>query len=362
MAINLGSLGDLKIDLSTSAHKLRKELVKMPIIGLGKTLENMTLVPGVRFAETVGELSGNLQFGPYSESYKDNGNVAIKPRTLQTYFGSVIKDFSPNSVAKTLWGQSVTKGQELKNADIIAMILPYLMKKLGGNLNASVWSATRNADGHTTADLFNGFDTITTAEITAATTIYNAAVTALLTENADATDAQQAAAGNAAVVAAGSGINVNLGNYQDLSSAGITTSNAVDVLRAFVQAAAPELQGLELEGDNAPKLYCSYDVYNKYNEAYQSVVGPVVYNTGYTKRFIEGTNVELVPLVNKSGSNYIHLSTKGNMLIGVNQVGEEETVAVDMFSSFVLTLSATLFFGVQFESISKEVLCVGKIA
>lgn len=327
MAITLGSLGALAVDLNANAHKFRQDLLRLPLIGCKTTFDHMTLRPGLRAAETVGELGGDTQFGPYSNSYKDANNITINPRTLQVFLGSVIKDFDPNEVAATIWGSKITKGEALKNTEIVAQIIPFIMGKIGKNLNAAIWSATRNASNHTTQDLFNGFDTITATEI---------------------------GAGN---IAAGNN------NFQDLSS-GITkgtSAGTVDVVKAFVQAAADELQGIEIEGGDAPKLYMPYWLYNQYNLDYQKTVGVQLYNKEYAKQMVEGTNVEMVPLVNKKNSNYIHLSTKNNMLIGVNQVGEEETIEVEKFSSFVLTLSATLFFGTQFESIAAERLCVGKI-
>lgn len=76
-------------DLQKSARKYRKELLQMPVLGLSRSLQHMTLRPGIRYAETVGELSGDMQLGPYSETREDNSEVVINPRTLYTYFGSV---------------------------------------------------------------------------------------------------------------------------------------------------------------------------------------------------------------------------------------------------------------------------------
>ena len=50
-------------DLQKSARKYRKELLQMPVLGLSRSLQHMTLRPGIRYAETVGELSGDMQFG-----------------------------------------------------------------------------------------------------------------------------------------------------------------------------------------------------------------------------------------------------------------------------------------------------------
>lgn len=55
-------------DLQKTARKYRKELLQMPVIALSRSLQHMSLRPGIRYSETVGELSGDMQFGPYSET------------------------------------------------------------------------------------------------------------------------------------------------------------------------------------------------------------------------------------------------------------------------------------------------------
>lgn len=331
MAINLGSLGDLAINLNTSAAKIRKELVYLPVIGCSKTLEHMTLRPGLRANETVGQVGGTIQYGPYSNSRKDSSNITINPRTLEVFMGSVMKEFDPNEVAATIWGSDVTKGPAMTQAEIVSKIVPYLMAQLGKNLNAAIWSASRNSAGTTTATLFNGFDTITGTELGLDTPTLSEA----------------------------------LGNYKDLktdySTAAGSTGDMVEFLQALVFAAADELQGIEVDGADAPKLFVPYDVFNKYNKDYAKTVGSVVYNKEYTKKFVEGTNVEIVPLVNKKGSKYIHLSTKSNMLVGCNQMGEEETCSIEKVPGLSLMLTSTMFWGTQFESISKERLFVAHI-
>ena len=89
-------------ELAKSAHKYRKELLVMAVIALQSSLQHMTLRTGVRYKETVGELSGGLELGPYSETRTDNSDVNVDGRTLETFLGSVIKKFSPNSVYKSL--------------------------------------------------------------------------------------------------------------------------------------------------------------------------------------------------------------------------------------------------------------------
>ncbi len=310
--------------LAQSGHKFRKELIEMPVHAMQETLQYMTLRRGIRYAETVGQLSGDIDLGPYSETRIDNNNMSIAGRTLYTYLGSVVKKFSPNSVVGSIYDAAITKGEELTEVEIARRVLSFLTGRLGHNLQTHIWDAVRDATGTTSADLFNGFDTITAAEISADTPTISAAI----------------------------------GNMYEFTEA-ITANNAVDQIVAFCEAAS------ELLVDNGQRvnLYCSPSIYRNYLKDYQATVGPIVYNTEYRKAVVEGfENVYFVPLYNKANSDYIHLSPASNMLVGVNQKGEDEDIRIEKHEAFVLQYIATMFFGVQFESISPERLLVGVLS
>ena len=70
---------------------------------------------------------------------------------------------------------------------------------------------------------------------------------------------------------------------------------------------------------------------------------------------------ELVPLASKKGSEYVHLSTKKNMLYGYGAGMADENIAIEKYHEFLISFVATMYFGVQFETIAKESLFVGKI-
>lgn len=309
--------------LAQSGHKFRKELIEMPVHAMQETLQYMTLRRGIRYAETVGQLTGDIDLGPYNETRIDNNNMAIAGRTLYTYLGSVVKKFSPNSVVGSIYDAAITKGEELTEVEIARRVLSFLTGKLGHNLQSHIWDAVRDNSGTTSAALFNGFDTITASEIGAATPTITTA----------------------------------LGNLYEFN-AEFTASNAVDQIVAFCEAAS------ELLVDNGQpvNLYCSPSIYRNYLKDYQATVGAIPYNTEYRKAVVEGfENVYFVPLYNKANSPYIHLSPAANMLVGVNQEGEEEDIRIEKHEAFVLQYIATMFFGVQFESISPERLLVGKL-
>ena len=307
-------------DLKKSATTYKKQLLVTPIISCEETLQHMTSRPGVAGREIVSELGGNIELGPYDPTRVDNDGVNANARTLETFLGSVVKRFDVNTAATTVWGELVAQGIQLTTADLALQVLTYLSGKLGQKLNEAIWAAKRNDSGTTTKDLFNGFDTITKQEI----------------DN--------------------SNISTSHGNLWEFAEP-ITKTNAVDILMDFYEGAAEELQGAKT------KLYVPVKVYQAYNRDYATRFGGTPYNKEFSKTFLEGTQnlCELVPLVSKKGSGYLHLTTKSNMLYGYGAGLAKENIAIEKHHEFLLSYVATMFFGTEFESIQKERLFVGKL-
>ena len=308
-------------ELQKSAVTYRKELLVMPVIAAEATLQHMTPRPGVAGREVLGQLSGGIELGPYDPQRYDDDGLDIKPRTLETYLGSVIKRFDLNSVAKTVYGSLTTQGEALTSLDLARQVLNYLSMQLGRNLNLHIWNAKRNDTGTKTKDLFDGFDTITQKEIAAGT------------------------------------IDTTEGNFMQLSQA-IDESNATDILMSIYESADDILQGVPT------KMFVPVSVYRAYNKDYLASFGNVVYNTQFKKTYLEGTDnlCELVPLVSKKGSPFIHLTTKSNMIYGYGDGLDREKIAIEKHHEFLLSFVATMFFGCQFEAINKERLMVAKLA
>lgn len=315
---------ELKItdsELQKSAVTYRKELLIMPVISAMATLQHMTARPGVAGREVLGQLSGGIELGPYDPNRKDDDGLAITPRKLETYLGSVIKRFDMNSVAKTVYGALTTQGDGLASLDLTRQVLNYLAMQLGRSLNLCIFSASRNESGTLTKDLFDGFDTITQKEVTAGT------------------------------------ISQDAGNFIQLGET-ITESNAVDTLMKIYEQADDSLQGVP------SKMFVPFNVYRAYNKDYMASFGNVIYNTEYKKTYLEGTDdlCEIVPLVSKKGSPFIHLTTKGNMVYGYGDGMADEKISVEKYHEFLLSFVATMYFGCQFETISKERLMVAKLS
>lgn len=282
----------------------------------------MTGMPGLQGPVVLGQLEGDAELGPYKNTRNADGQFTITPRQLDVFLGNCAYGFDPNDVWGTIYGSLVTKGEGLKNVDINKYIVMYVAGKLGRKLNMAIWNAKRNPTGDTTADLFNGFDTITASEV---------------------------AAGNIAT---------GKGNYLELQ-APITEANAIETFNQIYDQANDELQGQRV------KIYCSRDVYTAYNRNYQLLHGALPYNQEFKKTTLEGTDGlwEFCPLASKKGSQFIHVSPQQNLVYGYG-AGQNpgETISIEKYSSWRLTLEAAMAFGVQFRTVSPEMLMVAKMS
>lgn len=308
--------------LQKSATRYEKELLIMPVTSAQATLQHMTGMPGLKGPVVLGQLEGDAELGPYKNTRNADGQFTITPRQLDVFLGNCAYGFDPNDVWGTIYGSLVTKGEGLKNVDINKYIVMYVAGKLGRKLNMAIWNAKRNPTGDTTADLFNGFDTITASEV---------------------------ADGNIAAAK---------GNYLELQ-APITEANAIETFNQIYDQANDELQGQRV------KIYCSRDIYTAYNRNYQLLHGALPYNQEFKKTTLEGTDGlwEFCPLASKKGSQFIHVSPQQNLVYGYG-AGQNpgETISIEKYSSWRLTLEAAMAFGVQFRTVSPEMLMVAKLS
>ena len=274
----------------------RKDLLMLPIIGIQESLQYMTGHPGIRYKEEVASISGDAQFAPYKPSRSQDFNLNLDFRTLETFLGSVVAKFEPNSAISTLLGTGATKGDGQMQTPTARHVLALIAKGLAEHLNDALWGGKRNPGGDTTADLFDGFDTITEKEITAGA------------------------------------IAADLGNYMKIDEA-ITSANAVDIAKSILFSLDPRLRKEELY------MFCSQDFADKYNDGYLMTLGGIVYNQQYDQTSVEGSNgrLKIIPLYNKMDSKFIHVCPKSNMLVGYDQMGDIENILVKEYEPFILT-------------------------
>ena len=304
-------------DYQTAATKWRPDLLMLPIIGIQDTLQHMTGRPGIRYREIVGTINADAQFAPYKSNRRADVDLTLTHRTLETFFGNVVLDFEPNTAISTLLGTGATKGDGQMTTPTALHVLALIAKGLSEHLNDAIWNGERNPSGDTTKALFNGFDTITKQEI----------------------DAGNISEGNK--------------NYLKLDEE-ITVANALDIAKSILYSLDPRLRAKDLI------MYCSQDFADKYNEAMLLTHGGINYYNSFNQNTVEGSNgrLHIVPLYNKTDSRFIHITPKSNMLVGYDQMGDVESVMVKEYAPFMLTYIATMFFGVQFESIDYRTLKV----
>ena len=299
-----------------AAEKWRQQLLLLPMLSCKDSLRFMTGIPGIRNKEHVGTAKSNAQFGPYKADKNSSSTTEVKYRELETFFGNVCEDFEPNSVITMLLGQNASfLGEGQKTAPSAKLVIASVLKSLGESLHNVLFTAKRNAEGDTSADLFNGFITIADAEVTA--------------EN----------------------ISEAKGNLLKITT-GFSEADALDVAKSIERKAHPVLRATE------KFLYCSPEFADAYNDAYRLTHGGIVYNKKFEQAVVEGSNnkTTLAPLTCLAGSSKFFLAPKSNMLYGYDSLSDQERIQVDRFKPFMLTLSAAMFFGVQFYSIDPRML------
>ena len=313
--------------LSTAFQKYRTELIVMPMYAMAQALQHMGYRDGIRYKEHVHEMKGNFQMGNFDKYKKGDGAIEIVQRTLETFLGNCIEPIDPISIYKSLWGSDVTKGEALKTVPWVKRVCAYIMAQLGEQMFKVMWTAKHDPTNTTlTSKWFNGFCTIEDDEI---------------------------AAGKMAM---------EEGNLYYLPET-FTPENAEDLLKDFYWGIAGGWNGVNDKLRNQKlKLFMHVKTKHFYEEAYQHNHGALPYNEQYIKAHLDGVpNVEFVPLTNVP-ENYLCLTPKNNILALWNQRTADETFLVkeSKTSHYDVDFLANMFYGEQYLSINKEMLCVAR--
>lgn len=317
--------GILNYDLAQyqeSARTYRPDLLRLPILALATALQYMTLRPGVTYSEVVGAANIDAELRPYVRNAVSDADLELVLRELKTYFGTVNQEFDPNAAISTLLGHRAAQasGEALSTTPQAHEVIALVPKAIGYKLLLSLFNAKRNPTGKTTKDLFDGFDTIALQEI---------------------------AAGN---------ISAAKKNYVKLSAAP-TKNNILDLCRdEILPAMSSELRGQEAI------MYVPQSFLDDYNYAYKMETGAVIYNQAYDQTFVEGSQgrLRIVPFVGKADSKLIQITTRENMLVGVDQLSNQESVRVGNYSPDTFMVMLRMFFGCQYESIDPRRLLVAQ--
>lgn len=309
-------------DFQDAAVQFRGPLLQMPTLSMADILKFMTLRPGVRYKEIVGFSTASAQIHPYRAGERQKLNLDLNLRTLATEFGACNADFEPNSAISTILGHRASQamGEGLKGTPTAMEVLSLVAKGFGEDLRHALWHGEHDAAGKTTDTLFDGFVTILGKEITAG--------------------------------------NVSAAKKNLLQVPAITSTNAVDQFKAILKGMDARLRREDCY------IFCGVDKADAYNEAYLLTHAGVVYNTEYDQVTVEGSGKRLtiVPVPELNGCDYMIVCPKSNLLVGVDQMSDMESVNVGKYDSDVLTFEMRMFFGVQFESIDPRRFLAVKVA
>lgn len=327
-SIKIGNVTYGAEELSKTFQTYRKEFVIMPFLAMEQLAKHMNVRTGIRYRETVSQMSTDAEISNYSKTKHQDADVKIDPRVFETFFGNIVQGIDPNAIYQSIWGSNVTKGDGLKNVPIVVQVCGYLVKKIGEKMFMNSFTAKHDStDTTSTSKWFNGFHTILENDV-AGTNYTNKVL-----------------------------ISADIGNLVE-GAESITADNAEDLIKDFYwnqvgnPAAAAKLRSQQL------KLFMSDQAYHFYTESYQTNHGSLPYNQAYDKKSLDGaSNVEFVPLPCVP-NDFLLLTPKNNAYLLFNQKTDDDKFLVEksLSNHYDVDFIMNYFFGTQFESVSPEVL------
>lgn len=327
-SIKIGNVTYGAEELSKTFQTYRKEFVIMPFLAMEQLAKHMNVRTGIRYRETVNQMSTDAEISNYSKTKHQDADVKIDPRVFETFFGNIVQGIDPNAIYQSIWGSNVTKGDGLKNVPIVVQVCGYLVKKIGEKMFMNSFTAKHDStDTTSTSKWFNGFQTILENDV-AGTNYTNKVL-----------------------------ISADIGNLVE-GAESITADNAEDLIKDFYwnqvgnPAAAAKLRSQQL------KLFMSDQAYHFYTESYQTNHGSLPYNQAYDKKSLDGaSNVEFVPLPCVP-NDFLLLTPKNNAYLLFNQKTDDDKFLVEksLSNHYDVDFIMNYFFGTQFESVSPEVL------
>lgn len=327
-SIKIGNVTYGAEELSKTFQTYRKEFVIMPFLAMEQLAKHMNVRTGIRYRETVSQMSTDAEISNYSKTKHQDADVKIAPRVFETFFGNIVQGIDPNAIYQSIWGSNVTKGDGLKNVPIVVQVCGYLVKKIGEKMFMNSFTAKHDStDTTSTSKWFNGFQTILDNDV-AGTNYTNKVL-----------------------------ISADIGNLVE-GAESITADNAEDLIKDFYwnqvgnPAAAAKLRSQQL------KLFMSDQAYHFYTESYQTNHGSLPYNQAYDKKSLDGaSNVEFVPLPCVP-NDFLLLTPKNNAYLLFNQKTDDDKFLVEksLSNHYDVDFIMNYFFGTQFESVSPEVL------
>ena len=302
-----------------AAVRWRSDFLFLPVLECNDTLRYMTGMANCTAPSTLPTVDGHAQMAPFNALRESSGSTEIIFRELIPYLGNVAMPFIPTQYINLIIGQGPNLGDGQTKTPLVKLVIGAAMKSIGAHLHEALFTARRNPEGNTTADLFDGWCTIIDNEI---------------------------AAGNI------SEKKKNL--LADLPA--VTAANAVEIFKQIERSCTPELRAQK------KFLFCAPEHYDAYCDGYLMTHTAVPYNKEFDQPLLEGSagKTTIVPLPGLAGLDTIIVSPKGNMVYGYDTLSNASRIELFKKGHWVWSLGAAMWFGTQFRSIDPRLLKVAK--
>jgi hypothetical protein len=307
---------DINEALIEAGTKYKKELLAMPVFELAKLKPFFNIRTGIQGKVVGGLLAVTAGLRPYKTDKGATDGIAITPYEWETFLGDEVKEFDPHAILGTLYTELTAKG--VKEYEFVKRVAMEMARKVGESLHDNLFSADRNALGTTTADLFNGFNTLVADAVTAGT------------------------------------MSELLGNYMDISGTQTTVDNVGEQLKTAWRNLDPHLKQQKVQ------LKLPVSILEMYEDWYRAENGNEPWKDDQPHKYLIGShgNCQFVPLYNMEGGDLMHFSIRENMNLGFDQESDVEELRIrECDNPKLVQFFMKAYFGVGFETVQKEYMC-----
>lgn len=102
-SIKIGNVTYGAEELSKTFQTYRKEFVIMPFLAMEQLAKHMNVRTGIRYRETVSQMSTDAEISNYSKTKHQDADVKIDPRVFETFFGNIVQGIDPNAIYQSIW-------------------------------------------------------------------------------------------------------------------------------------------------------------------------------------------------------------------------------------------------------------------
>lgn len=256
------------------------DVIKSLVLLAFNIKDDVTLMDGISDEMALTQISSNSIVKPFKQAFEPTPDaIGFVPRIVKTRACKVDIQIFAKELHKTWLGMYKQPGSSAYNLPFEAFIMQRIVEQAKADIEIkALFNGVYDAVGTDPEDCFNGWKTILETE-----TLTNAPV---------------------AITA-------------------ITASNAIAQLEKVADAVPSKYSALPMN------MYISHSIFQAYQRDYRQKFGTVVYNTGYEKTMIDGTNIKLTPVNGLIANDRVILTTKDNMILGVDTEADMGALTVE---------------------------------